>query len=189
MRTMDLPCTTGLSSLRERATVEFTAVLLHNYEPLLGALQRLCLHRHEAADLLHDAVCVALDHLHRQRIADTRRAAGYVYRVARNLERNRRRLVRRRGSQHSLDEMMEPITHGADQAAIDQAAELVRAALDAMPVPRDREILTLRYLEERDRNSICLELGISAAHFDRVLYRARRRLREKLAEAGVAPGT
>lgn len=185
MQVMDLSCTTGLESPRERASTEFTAVLLHNYEPLLRALERLCTHRHEAADLLHDAVCVALDHLRRQRISDTRRAAGYVYRIARNLQRNRRRLARRRGPHHSLDEMMEPCAHEADAAAMDQTAERVRVVLDEMTVSRDREILTLHYLEERDRKTICLELRISEAHFDRVLYRARRRLRGKLAEGGI----
>lgn len=52
-------------------------------------------------------------------------------------------------------------------------AELMKA----LPVPRDRAVLRGFYLEERERDELCAELGIDEPHFRRVLHRARERLR------------
>lgn len=69
-----------------------------------------------------------------------------------------------------------------------ERAELVRIVvrlLAEMPVPRDRELLRLHFIEERDRHAICLSLGIDAEHFRRVLFRARDRFRQLARAAGL----
>ena len=43
---------------------------------------------------------------------------------------------------------------------------------------RDREILFRFYLAEDDKERICRDLGLTAVHFNRVLFRARERFRE-----------
>ncbi len=56
----------------------------------------------------------------------------------------------------------------------------IQEVLARLAVPRDREILRRFYLLEEDKHDIYPDLGISPAHFDRVLYRARARLRAVL---------
>lgn len=51
-------------------------------------------------------------------------------------------------------------------------------ALDQLAVPRDREILRRFYLRDEDKEQICTALELSAVHFDRVLYRAKKRMKE-----------
>ncbi len=56
--------------------------------------------------------------------------------------------------------------------------KLLSDALDELAVPRDREVLYRYYLGEEEKEAICKDLGLSPTHFDRVLYRARLRIRE-----------
>ncbi len=59
--------------------------------------------------------------------------------------------------------------------------------VEALPVARDRAVLRGFYLEDRDRDDLCAELGIDEPHFRRVLHRARERLRALIEDAGWAP--
>ena len=56
-------------------------------------------------------------------------------------------------------------------------AQAVMAVLDELPTKRDRQILIRFYLDGVDKQQLCRELGLSPKHFDRVLMRARSRLR------------
>ena len=49
--------------------------------------------------------------------------------------------------------------------------------LDELPTERDRQLLMRFYLDGTDKQQLCRELGLSPKHFDRVLMRARSRLR------------
>ena len=50
---------------------------------------------------------------------------------------------------------------------------------------RDREILVRLYLQEEEKDTICRDLGLEAEHFDKVLHRARGRLKELLEASGL----
>ena len=52
-----------------------------------------------------------------------------------------------------------------------------------MSSQRDRAILVRFYLDEEDKETLCRDLGLSPLQFDKILHRARGRLR-KLLEAG-----
>lgn len=57
---------------------------------------------------------------------------------------------------------------------------VLKKLLDQLTIPRDREILQRFYLNEEDKSSICWDFGIKPEHFDRVLYRAKQRVRVML---------
>jgi len=48
---------------------------------------------------------------------------------------------------------------------------------EELPTERDRQLLTRFYLDGTDKQQLCRDLGLSPKHFDRVLMRARSRLR------------
>ncbi len=54
----------------------------------------------------------------------------------------------------------------------------MRRWIGRLRVARDRELLRDFYLEDRDKSDLCVAMGLSDAHFDRVLFRARSRLRD-----------
>jgi RNA polymerase sigma-70 factor (ECF subfamily) len=73
----------------------------------------------------------------------------------------------------------------SDAAERDQHAGVVRKLLDELSQPRDRQVLIRFYLDEADKREICAELDLSEEHFNRVLFRAKQRLREVLRRAGI----
>ena len=78
----------------------------------------------------------------------------------------------------------------ADHRAIEEQSSLLRALVEALPVMRDRELLRRFYFLEESRDEVCAALGIDVAHFHRVVYRARERLRDAwLARESVAAPT
>ena len=52
--------------------------------------------------------------------------------------------------------------------------------LGLLTVARDKEILKRYYLQDEDKSVIRRDLNISSAHFDRVLYRAKKRVYQVL---------
>ena len=73
----------------------------------------------------------------------------------------------------------------AEQVASGQINDLLATLLMQLPVARDREILARFYLDEQAKETVCEQLGIDAAHFHRVVFRARERFRELLQQAGI----
>ncbi|MFT7688467.1 MAG: RNA polymerase sigma-70 factor (ECF subfamily) [Candidatus Azotimanducaceae bacterium] len=59
-----------------------------------------------------------------------------------------------------------------------QSAKIVRKMMDGLKVPRDKEILHRSYLLDETKVNICRELNLNSQNFDKVIYRARQRLRE-----------
>ena len=57
---------------------------------------------------------------------------------------------------------------------------LLNKVLDQLKVSRDREILQRFYLHDEDKSNICRDFRIKSEHFDRVLYRAKKRVRRIL---------
>ena len=55
--------------------------------------------------------------------------------------------------------------------------EYVRGLIEQLETPRDREILKRYYLREEDKEQICADLDLSSQHFNRVVYRAKMRMR------------
>jgi RNA polymerase sigma-70 factor (ECF subfamily) len=62
----------------------------------------------------------------------------------------------------------------------DERKNLVRAAIDALPA-KDRDLLRVLVLEERDKDSVCQEYQVTREHLRVLLHRARTRLRTAMA--------
>jgi RNA polymerase sigma-70 factor (ECF subfamily) len=146
---------------------------------------------HLASDILNDAVATALDHLRRGRIAQPEQLAGYVYQVAMNLLRNQRRKMDERADRRADPSVLESLAGGlASEDALQLAAitAQVRSVIRELPTERDRIVVKRFYLDEDDKESICKDIGLSAAHFDRVVFRARQRLKALLDIKGLTFG-
>ena len=150
------------------------------------------LHRHIgdaniAQEILNEAVATTIEHSRAGRVSDKNRLAGYVYRVALNLYRNHRREYANRPGMHATDEDVDqlPGQRVTEEAAIDSSIlRQVVAIIASLPTARDREIVKRFYLDEEDKADICRSLNLSPLHFDRVIFRARQRLRLLLEAKG-----
>jgi RNA polymerase sigma-70 factor (ECF subfamily) len=111
-----------------------------------------------------------------------------VYRVAINDLRNHLRSMHTRSAVRSGEETLESLPgdrDASDDAAETKAAALVRAVIEQLPTERDRVIVKRFYLDEAEKEEICREQhNLSPLHFDKVIHRARARMRELLQKRG-----
>jgi RNA polymerase sigma-70 factor (ECF subfamily) len=164
------------------------ALLVRDYPGLRRLLIRQARDPALAADLLNDAICTTLEKWRAGKIERPEQICGYVFQVALNLLRNHRRSVAERPERRADAETLER-TPG-NVASVDELAETgmaqrVRSLLQRLGNTRDRLILTRFYLDEERKDVICRELGLDPDQFDKVLHRARARLRDLLESSGL----
>lgn len=134
-----------------------------------------------AEDLCSETMRIVLERLQRAPLDDPARLPAFLAQTARNLVIAEWRKSARRRTVTGQDDVIGAHADEASQPGSDiqdhQRAQAVRTVLAEMRTPRDREILVRYYLRDEAKAEICRSLGLSDAHFNRVIYRARERFR------------
>lgn len=136
-----------------------------------------------AEDLLQETWAIALVKIRADGLDNPGRLAGYLCGIANNLALGeRRRVDRQRTTVNTeiVDLVPDESSNPFRNASRAEVCRHVRAHLDSLKKKRDREILKRFYVQEEDKESICSFLGVDSVHFNRVLFRARRRLKSEL---------
>lgn len=184
------PAATGPGVRGPLSQAEVAQLIERNYVGLRLLVSRRCRDPQVAADLLNDAVCTTWSKWQAGKIARPEQIAGYVLQVTMNLLRNHRRAIgerpERRADASKLDEIAGAREPG-DDTIESQIADRVKSVIRGMSSERDRAILVRFYLDEEDKNRICSDLGLSPLQFDKILHRARGRLRKLLESDGLGP--
>jgi RNA polymerase sigma factor (sigma-70 family) len=137
----------------------------------------------DAEDLTQETLQIVVERVRARTIDDPRKVFAFAAATARNLALNAARKVLRQ--QTLVDsELVDELAQNLEMEQSDlseqddrQLAEAVAALLEELPTERDRQLLMRFYLDGTDKQQLCRELGLSPKHFDRVLMRARSRLR------------
>jgi len=140
-----------------------------------------------AEDICQSTLLMALERLRSSGIESPDRLAAYLRGIAINLFiGDHRKIVRRATDSNSdlVEQCIDDTKGPMDEVSSDQIRRAVRQMLDELSVARDREILISVYLRDEDKESICQRHGIDTAHFNRVLFRARKRFRELIERKG-----
>lgn len=143
-------------------------------------LERRIADQELARDVFQETFMVVLSRLRIEALDSPERLPAFVHQTAANLAVGAfRREARRRTSPdtESLEQIADP---GNPYLALSDAQQrtAIHRLIAEMTVPRDRQLLLRYYLDEADKATLCAELDLAPEHFDRVLYRARNRLRE-----------
>ena len=133
-----------------------------------------------ARDVCQEALLTAIQKLRAGQVRNPESLAAFVRQTAINISiqhfRKEKRYVQ------GDDVVIDLQAHHRDRkdAKLDtgKIGRMLDTTLDQLAVPRDREILRRFYLRDEDKTAICEDLSLSPAHFDRVLYRAKQRMRE-----------
>jgi RNA polymerase sigma-70 factor, ECF subfamily len=140
--------------------------------------------RAEAEDVVQDCFVRVLEH--RRKLGQIRDMRVWLVRIAWNLALDRRRKIR----PDQMDEAFARTLVGRDIAADDALAEgrrlaLVLAEMEKLP-RREREVLLLSAMDELGTAEIAGVLGRSESGTRALLFRARTRLKERLAKGASA---
>jgi len=169
----------------QRADVE--ALIASQYPGLRQLILRRTRNPALCNDLLQEAVATTWEKWTAGRIARPEQIAGYVFQVAMNLLRNHRRsFAERTDLRVDVDAADRQGQTGpdVDESVQDGIARKIAQLLGELP-ERDRFIIRRFYLDEQDKESICREwTGLTALQFDKVIHRARGRLRSLFEAAG-----
>jgi RNA polymerase sigma-70 factor (ECF subfamily) len=170
----------------DRAAIE--ALIAKHYPGLRLLIQRRVGDAEAAADILNQAACTAWEKWQAGQVRRPEEIGGYIFQVAMNLLRNRRRKVVERSDRRVDSEVLGQLP--ADIEATDRWLEKKMAArvkkiLQELTSARDREILVRFYLQEEEKDAICRDLALAPDQFDKVLHRARARLKELLEAYGL----
>ncbi len=176
----------GAGAALDKAGIE--ALIAREYAGLRLLIFRRVRDIHVASDLLNDAICTSWEKWLNGQIERPEQIAGYVFQVAMNLLRNRRRTMaerpEKRADARALDELaMEDSSERRGME--DSLAAQVKRLLRGMGSQRDRTVLVRFYLDEEDRETICRDMGLTPAQFARVIHRARGRLRQLIESQGL----
>lgn len=142
-------------------------------------------------DVCQETLRIAIEKLRREPIDQPEHLAAFLRGTALNLVSSERRKFARRATTADSDAVDAVADHTAgpfDNVSTEQTQRVVRALLQELTVPRDREILIRTYLDDEDKESICRALGVDSAHYNRVLFRAKQRFRELIERTARAAG-
>jgi RNA polymerase sigma-70 factor, ECF subfamily len=153
-------------------------------------LSRRCADSERVRDVHQETFITVIESLRRSGVNTPEALSAFIQATAVNLLIAEGRRDARRKTDTDIDALMARAdTSPGPPEKVDQAneARLVREVIAELPVPRDRLILHRYYIEDRDKDEICQELGISHLHFHRVLFRARQRFLDGLSRARSRP--
>jgi len=125
-------------------------------------------------DIVQDALQRFLVALREEKVRDAAAVGSYLNTICRNIiYEYRRRLFRGEAMPEPIQEPADSRLSGAEQFEMRDAISLGLAQLSS----RDREVLRAYYIEERSRQEILEDFGLSYEQFRVVLCRAKERFR------------
>ena len=143
-----------------------------------------------AKDLAQEALRIVLLRLRAGKLDQPESLAGFLRGTALNLLANELRRSERRLADSGSDWMDQLVGESSDPYDTVESEDLVqtmRRVIGGMKVERDRDLLWRYYVDEDPKEKLCAHFELSPEHFDRVLHRARLRLKELWQSLGARP--
>ncbi|MEZ5456845.1 MAG: sigma-70 family RNA polymerase sigma factor [Lysobacteraceae bacterium] len=134
-------------------------------------------------DVFQETFQTVLLRLRQESIDQPDRLSAFIHRTALYLAVSHYRKESRRlptTDVAQLDQLLDDSANPYLQLAREQLRCAVMQLLDELDVPRDRELLMRHYLQDQDKSALCADFQLSSDQFDKVLSRARLRLKQLL---------
>jgi RNA polymerase sigma-70 factor (ECF subfamily) len=134
-------------------------------------------------DLTQETFIVVIARMRDNGIHDPTRIGGFLRQTAINLANSERRKQQRQRTDNdndSIEVVVDEALSPAESLEFDQLVTFITQLMDELPMERDRDLLQRYLVIGEDKMALCREYGLSSEHFDRVLHRARVRLKDLL---------
>jgi RNA polymerase sigma-70 factor (ECF subfamily) len=166
--------------------------LVRRFSPgVLYHLRKMTANPALSDDLHQDTFRIVLERLRREELEDPSRLAGFILGTARNVALGEHRKRARRGDVPLAEEdvaVPDPSPSQLGRVLREEEDEVIERLLGELNTDRDRQLLLRFYVAEEEREQICADFGLTFPQFNKVIFRARRRLKELLLAAGIGIG-
>jgi RNA polymerase sigma factor (sigma-70 family) len=164
-----------------------TTLIKVHYSGLINLVGGLVRNKDLAADMLHQAIAITLEHIKAGRVGSAEQIPGYVYKTCQNLLRNYRRNMGNRPDLRADPEQLETLPDDervdfSDEQWIKESVSLALRSLSS----RDRDVVMRFYLHDEDKEAICRDFNLSSTSFNKIISRARQRLKDRLSARGIS---
>ncbi len=161
------------------ASNEFVKI---NYQWLLFVIRKKFSQSNNHEDIVQDSFMLVINKLQQGKIRKTQAVLGFLRTTAINIgfEYLRKDKKFKSSIDSELINLIEDVRDNVDVLTnlewLD-GIKKTRKIIDELKMQRDKDILLKFYFEDIDKASVCKQLNLSNEHFDRVLYRAKHRLK------------
>jgi RNA polymerase sigma-70 factor (ECF subfamily) len=146
-------------------------------------LRRHCHDATQVSDLRQEVFIAALKKLRKEGLKQPAQLSAFLHRIALNMANYETRRHYRRKTEPDwafIEQQVDQNPSLLERLQQAEVATVIHRLLGELKVPRDQQILRRFYLSEESKGDICLALDVTQEHFDRVLYRARKRFKDLL---------
>lgn len=133
-----------------------------------------------AEDITQATWVLVLEKIRENKLRDHQKLASFIIQIGKNqlIMKYRKSSRVQYGSEDELQRLADSSPTPEQQLDANQFGTEIIETLGNMSINRDSEILRRFYLVGDSKKEICEDFALSAAHFDRVLYRARERFKD-----------
>lgn len=159
-----------------------TALYYHYKEIILFIMNTKYSGKPFIEDVLQETIIAVIDSLRQGRLREPKALNAYVRQTLYNIINKYLKGNYKRKNEdeiHSIRSLEDSNQKPDEIAEYEQRKNLVADVIDEMPTERDRKILRHYFSEERSKAEVCKILDLTPVHFDRVLHRARKRLKDR----------
>lgn len=155
---------------------------VRRYSPGLTTILRIrCSDSELCKDIAQETMRITIQRLRSGLIEQPNALAGFLRGTALNLLTNELRRSERRLTDSKTDALDNLIAESCDPYETlesEDLAKMVRQIIGGLKMNRDRELLWRYYIDQASKDQLCAHFELSAEHFDRVLHRAKLRLKQ-----------
>ena len=157
-----------------------------NHRWLLFIIRRKFSRSAHHEDILQDAFMLVLNKLKQGLIKKPDSIVSYLRTTAINIGFEYLKKDKKFAS--AIDQDFIGVIQDSDETILsriiwDDKVNYVRQVIQELPTQRDKDILMDFYFNHISKKIICEELALTSEHFDRVIYRAKQRLKNLIEEA------
>ena len=158
-----------------------------NYRWLLFIVRRKFAQSNNHEDIVQDTFMLVLNKLQQGKVNNHKAIMGFLRTTAINIGYEYLRKDKKFTSaidQNFLDAIEDSKQDILSSIIWDDKVKYVKLVMDELKKQRDKDILIKFYFKDQNKLSICDELDLSSEHFDRVLCRAKQRLKQLIEKKG-----
>jgi RNA polymerase sigma-70 factor (ECF subfamily) len=153
-------------------------LIAHFKDRVAHIIRRLTNDRSMVDDLWQGTFYIVIKTIRKGELKQPESLGAFVAKVARYHTIEQMREARRKGGEdlEYAEQVPDPSPSQLEQAESAEKLDDLRELIEQL-LPRDRELIFRLYIKEEPKKKICADLHLSSDQFDRVLYRAKKRLR------------